>query len=217
MTAASAVVPLSAARADGDTVIWTVANTTVDIDPHHYLFLEGEAWVTDDASRLGQLVVRPAFGVRLNPTTQAMIGYTYVETRPIGGAVRYEHEGMQQLAYRLAGSTRGHPTLTGRTRLEERFVSGADAVGLRLRQQLKLTAPLSHRVAFVAWSEAYWAFNRTGWGQRPGIEQWRNFVGLRTTLSPHVAIEGGYMNQYLNRASGDRDNHVASLSLVTAF
>ena len=206
-----------AAHADSDNQIWAVTNATIDVDAHHYIWLEGEAWITDDASRLGQLFIRPGFGIRLDPSTQLLLGYNYVRTSPRGGPVRNEHVSFEQLGYRLAGTTADHVLLTARTRLEQRLVEGSVGVGVRLRQQVRLSVPVGHHVALVGWTEGFYSFNRTRWGQRPGIDQWRGFVGIRVPAGPHLAIEAGYMNQFLNRAIGDRDNHLASVTLAFRY
>lgn len=91
-------------------------------------------------------------------------------------------------------------------------------MGWRLRQQLRATAPLSGKTRAVGWTEAFISMDDTSWGQRSGLDQWRNFVGVSVPMSKAVSIEPGYLNQWVvRRGSADRVNHVASVSLFARF
>lgn len=83
------------------------------------LLVDVQGRFSDDASRLGQLLVRASIGWRVGDGATASLGYAYVRTTPASGADTDEHRGWQQLSYRLAGDGKG-VTLTGRTRLEQR-------------------------------------------------------------------------------------------------
>jgi Protein of unknown function (DUF2490) len=60
--------------------------------------------------------------------------------------------------------------------------------------------------------EPFYSFNRTT-AVRPGIDQVRSFAGLSFHVSKKADVDVGYLNQYINRATGDRSNHAISASL----
>jgi len=163
------------------------------------------------------LILRPAIGVQLTPAVQLLAGYALVETYPDGGARRREHRSWQQALVRLAGQP-GKAVLMSRTRLEQRFLEGRDEDGWRLRQflrgQLWLADNSDHRApSLIAVSEAFVGLESTRWGQRAGVEQWRNFIGVGKPLDDRLTLEAGYLNQRLIRPGADASNHVLNINL----
>jgi len=213
---ASGALPGAALAAEEDTQVWTALNASVNLGKQVVLTLEGQLRITDDANRLGQYLIRPRVGVKLNPNTTASLGYAYVHTDPVGPAVSDEHRLWQQVAFRLAGDGKGL-TLVARSRLEQRWVEGTRGMGWRMRQQLRLSAPLRGQVRAVAWSEAFVSLNDTRWGQTSGLDRWRNFIGLALPVNPAITIEPGYLNQWVSRPNLDRVHHIASLGLQARF
>lgn len=205
----------AALAAEEDANIWLAQTATVDLGGDAVLWLEAQERFTDDASRLGQLLVRPAVGYKLDKSTTVFVGYAYVMTDPVGPAKTHEHRIFQQLSFRLLGDGKG-VTVTGRTRLEQRMLEGRDGTGWRLRQQLRLTAPLAGKVRAVAWTEPFIGFNETSF-QRDGLGLWRNFAGVAIPVGKSFTIEPGYLNQYVVRSGTDRIDHTASLTLSTNF
>lgn len=205
-----------AMAADEDGQAWAAANATVDLGSGLVLWLEAQLRFTDDAGRLGQTLLRPAIGMKLGPDTTAMLGYAFVATDPVGPALLHEHRIWEQLSWRLAGDGKSL-TITGRTRFEQRFVEGRSGTGWRLRQQVRLTAPLAGKVRAVLWTEPFIGFNRTEWGQPGGLDRWRNFGGVALPATRAVSIEPGYLNQWVVRRGADRVEHIASLTLSSKF
>lgn len=205
----------TALAAEEDANIWIAQTATVDLGGDAVLWLEAQERFTNDASRLGQLLVRPAVGYKLDKSTTVFVGYAYVMTDPVGPAKTHEHRIFQQLSFRLLGDGKG-VTVTGRTRLEQRMLEGRDGTGWRLRQQLRLTAPLSGQVRAVAWTEPFIGFNETSF-QRGGLGLWRNFAGVAIPAGKSFTIEPGYLNQYVVRSGTDRIDHTASLTLSANF
>ena len=85
-----------------------------------------------------------------------------------------------------------------------------------MRQQLRLTAPLSGKVRAVAWTEPFIGFNETGF-QRDGLGLWRNFAGVAIPVGKRFTLEPGYLNQYVVRNDPDRIDHTANLTLSANF
>jgi hypothetical protein len=203
----------SPALADTDRQLWGAATLSIAASDRVVIWLDVQGRVFDDASRLTQTLVRPGVGYRLSPTTTLFAGYAFVRTRPEVGAATNEHRVWQQASFRVAGDGRG-PTLTGRSRLEQRFVEGRGDTGVRARQMLRLTAPLTQKgVQAVGSSEAFFGLNETSWGQRAGLDRWRNLVGVSFPAGRALRIEPGYMNEIIARAGEDRMNHIGSVTL----
>ena len=205
----------TASAAEDDANIWLAQAATINLGGTAVLWLEAQERFTNDASRLGQLLLRPAVGVKLDASTTAFIGYAYVMTDPEGPAITDEHRIFQQLSFRILGDGKG-VTLTGRTRLEQRFLEQQPGTAWRLRQQVRLTAPLGGAVTGVVWTEPFIGFNQTGF-QRDGLGVWRNFAGVAIPLGKGFVIEPGYLNQYVVREGIDRLDHTASLTVSRTF
>ncbi len=166
------------AAADDDFQAWQQVVATKTINEDVSATLEVQPRFTEDASRLGQFLIRPSIGFRLSDHAVMSVGYAYVRTSPGQAAVTHEHRPWQQLSFPIA-STQGVFTLSNRTRFEQRFRDDGDEIGLRLRQQLRLTVPIAgSQWLGVAWSEGFFNLNDTDWGARGGLDRWRNFVGI---------------------------------------
>lgn len=211
---ATAASPLRAA--DEDTQIWTQLLVTTPLSGKLTGVLELQPRVSGDGSRLEQFLLRPSLSLRLDPTTAVSLGYAYVRTEPEGGRPTDEHRIWQQVSFRLKGGGAG-PTADVRTRLEQRFFEGGGGTGWRLRQQVRATAPIGGGVRAVLWTEPWFNLNDTRWGQRTGLDRWRNFAGVNVPLRKGVSLEPGYLNQYVSRRGEDRMNHVLSVTLTVAF
>ena len=201
--------------ADEDTNIWLAQSANIDLGGDMALGLEAQERFTNDASRLSQIIFRPSLSYKLDQSTSISLGYAYVHNDPQTGASTNEHRAHQQISFRVAGDGKG-VTITGRTRFEQRFLEEIDGTAFRIRQQFRLTAPLSGKVRAVAWTEALVGLNRTGF-QRVGLGLWRNYAGVSVPVSKFLSLEPGYLNQYVVRNGTDRIDHVANLTLSAAF
>lgn len=209
-------VPATAAparAAQEDTQLWTAVQANVDLGGPVVLMADWQHRYTDKAARVGQDVVRASLGWKLDGATTLAQGYAYARTDPLTGPTTFEHRPFQQLTLRIAGKAKG-PALTGRTRLEERFMEGSAGMALRLRQQLRGTVPLGRGLTAIATAEAMVHLNSASWGAKAGLDQTRLFAGIGTGVAKGVTLEGGYLNQYVVRhGRADRMNHIFSLSL----
>lgn len=201
---------------DEDTQAWAVVNASRALNERAVVTLDGQARFSDGSSRLGQLILRPSIGWRLDAATTASAGYAYSRSTPEGRPTIHEHRAWQQMAYRLAGDG-GGATLSGRTRLEQRWVEGRDGTGWRLRQQIRMTAPVTTEVRGVAWTEAFVGLNQTAWGQRDGLHQWRSFVGVAVPITKTMTLEPGYLHQRAFRTGPDAVTHAAAVWINLQF
>lgn len=205
-------VPALAAQEDGQ--VWLAQFSTIEIGRKVLLFSDVQFRLTDGADRLGQVLVRPAVGYRITPSDTLFMGYAYVRTEPLGGTPTDEHRMFQQALVRVVGGP-GKTTVTSRTRLEQRWLEGRKGTGWRLRQQVRLDAPVASGLNAILWAEPFVNLDTTSWGQRAGFDQLRGFAGAGVPIAAGIAIEAGYSGQYVNRFNApDRMNHIGSLSLT---
>lgn len=206
------------AHAEEDIQGWAAATATVPVDDKIVIWLEAQGRFSDDITRLGQLLIRPGVGYKVSRATTLFAGYAYVRTSPAGGAVTHEHRIWQQAVWRAVGDGKT-VTLSGRSRLEQRFVQGTGDVGVRFRQLLRLTAPIDRQgTQAVGWTEGFFGLNDTQAGQRTGFDRMRNFAGVSLPVNDQMRLEPGYMNEYVRRrGADDRMNHIASVTMNLNF
>ena len=172
----------------------------------------------DDAHRYAQGAWRSAVGCHLSPRWSAWAGYGHTRTATPYARVPFgEHRPFQQLLWsRRAGRT----NLGYRLRLEERFPDTGTDLGLRLRQQFRLShpAPGLKPLAWVLSEEYFLNLNVTDYGARRGIDQNRIFAGVAWQWSEGFRSELGYLHHFTNRhGQPNRLNHVLALNLALSL
>lgn len=212
--AAALAMAVPAARAhDHDFQQWTQITAFGPVKDNFLAYLELQPRLWDNAARLGQMLVRPAVGYRIDADTNVLLGYAYVRTDPLGGIATDENRLWQQLIYPLLKMD--GLTVIARSRLEQRTVVNAGSLGWRMRQQVRAQGPISSggKLLGVMWTEAFYNFNTTDWGAREGFDQWRTFVGVQIPLNDRLNVEPGYVNQTIFRRGEDRMNHILGIYL----
>lgn len=215
LLAALALVTPAAATAESDANIWLGQFVTIKATEKVYVRLEAQERFTNDANRLGQLLLRSLVGYRLNRNVNIGAGYAFVLTDPVGPIKLNEHRFYQELNVRLL-STEGGLTLDSRTRFEQRTFEEREDTALRLRQFIQLRVPVSGANKLVASTEPFFELNETS-VQRGGLSIWRNFVGVSVPLAKGVEIVPGYLNQHVFRDGEDRSDHTATVNLFVNF
>ncbi len=163
---------------------------------------------------LGAVVTHDAIGYKFNDNHVMHVGYAFQHSNdPYSKTPVNENRAWEQYTY----ST---PTFMGgfsaRSRLEQRTVNISEGrnVGVRFRQQLKLSYPLDDKWSLVGSDEIFVNANTPGWGPVAGLDQNRVFVGVGYKFDKVWRTEVGYMNQYINRdLVYDRDFDTVSLNL----
>lgn len=204
-----------ARAAEDDINIWLGQFATINASDKVYVRLEAQERFTNDAGRLGQLLLRSMVGYRIDKNITIGVGYAYVRTDPVGPAILNEHRYYQELNVRLL-STEGGVTLDSRTRLEQRTFEEREDTSWRLRQSVQLRVPISEKNKLVAYTEPFIDLNETG-VQRGGVSIWRNFVGLSLPLAKNIEVVPGYLNQHVFRDGRDRSDHTANVNLFMTF
>jgi hypothetical protein len=205
-----------AAATEDDFNIWTGQFIVVDMDEDGDWFVRGEAQerFTNDADRLGQLLLRMLAGYRLNKDVSIGAGYAYILTDPVGPVQLNEHRYYQELNVRLI--ERDGITLDSRTRLEQRTFEEGEGTSWRLRNFVQLRVPISDNNKFVAYTEPFIELNDTDF-QRGGVSIWRNFAGVSIPLAKGVEVVPGYLNQTVFRDGENRMDHVANVNVFMSF
>jgi hypothetical protein len=203
-----------ALAAEDDANAWLGQFATINATDKIYVRLEAQERFTNDAERLGQLLLRSLVAYRINDKVNAGVGYAFVLTDPIGPAKLNEHRTYQELNIRLID--KGGVTLDSRTRLEQRTFEEREDTQWRLRQFVQLRAPISQRNKIVAYTEPFVELDQ-GSVQRGGLSIWRNFVGVSVPLAKGIEIVPGYLNQHVFRDGQDRSDHTANVNLFMTF
>ena len=204
-----------AAASEADFNIWLGQFATINATDEIYVRVEAQERFTNDADRLGQLLLRSLVGYRLNKDVNIGAGYAYILTDPVGPVELNEHRFYQELNVRLL-STKGGVTLDSRTRLEQRTFEEREDTAWRLRNFVQLRVPLSAKNKLVAYTEPFIDLNETS-VQRGGLSIWRNFIGISVPLVKGIEVVPGYLNQHVFRDGADRSDHVANVNLFMTF
>lgn len=181
--------PLPARASDTEFQGWTVltAQGHVAERVRVYAELQPRVGLSPDAF-LDKLLVRAALGWDITPSVTAWLGYAW--TPGFHPAFKDEQRPFEQLTInsRVAGGS-----LQNRTRLEERFIEGAN-LSLRLRHLVRYAHPLGDDSPWlgVVSDELFVNANAPTIGPAQGIDQNRAFIGIDRAVGK-VMLEFGYM------------------------
>ena len=200
---------------DSDFQAWNalaIAGPVKD-DGRFLLWFDAHARFRDDASDLGVSILRPAVGWRVNSNLDVWAGYARVVSRASGRANIEEDRTWQQATYSLPSIL--NSSLSGRSRLEQRYRETGDDTGWRFRQFVRWAKPINESpFSIVVWDELFLNINDADWGQRGGFDQNRLFVGAAWHVSDNARFEGGYLNNILDTPTSEEQiNHNLSLTL----
>lgn len=200
-----------------DVQLWTTLVVTGPIKGPLVANIEGGARFDRDVGRLGIAYIRPSIGYRVTPAVTLSLGYAHFTTFVDNARDVQEDRAWQQVEGRLGKL--GSGSLTGRLRLEQRFVNTGSENGYRLRARLRYQGKLGTKGPdLVVQTEPFFGFNRTAWGQPDGLDQVRSFVGIVTPLAKGLSIETGYQNRYVRRIGrGDRVDHIVPVTMTVRF
>jgi len=167
----------------------------------------------DEGQHFDQLILRPSVFYKFNPKASVWLGYDTIISHPPSQSSQRENRLWQQFQYQF--DEVANVTFISRTRLEQRRREDFQDVGHRLRQMVRATTPsgVHPSLSWVAFNELFINLNQTEWGARRGIDQNRLFVGANWKFSDFSNVETGYLHQFINTRTVDRENHV----LMTTF
>lgn len=111
----------------------------------------------------------------------------------------------------------GKITLQNRFRIEESWREAFVGPTVRVRNQIRLTRPISHSKFYAIVSdEPMYNLNTKSTGPVAGFTQNRFFIGFGRKLNTYTRLEIGYLNQYRNSRSAKPDpmNHVLAAQIA---
>lgn len=201
----------AAQTTDDDVEQWTLLLATLRPAPEWRVHLELQPRLGNGFTTVQQHLTRWAVGRQLSPRVTAWAGHAWVVTPP-GPGTQHEQRLWQQLTVGLPRAGAWSPSL--RLRLEQRFVDRWSDTSHRARALARVVRPLqgSPHWAVVAWDEVFVTLDETRVGPARGLDRNRLFGGVRRTLSPNAALEGGYLWQTARpRVGPQQHDHVAFL------
>jgi Protein of unknown function (DUF2490) len=203
------------AQTSHDEGVWLNATVMGSVKDRLIFFAEVQPRITEGASRVTQILLRPAIGWQVSPKLAVYQGYARV-IDPLDGRDRIEDRLFQQATWNVGNL--GRLEVQSRTRLEQRWRNDGDGMSLRARQMLRFEYPLTdaeRRVAALGWSEAFVGLKSADWGGVTGFDQLRTFAGIEVPLPGKSTLEIGYLNQ--TRDAPGRAVNMAHIASVTAF
>ncbi len=205
----------AAAQTTHDGGVWVNATLMGRVEGKLVYFAEVQPRVMESASRMTQLLLRPAIGYEVSKDLTLYQGYARVIDPIENGTDRQEDRLFQQATWNIGKI--GRLEVQSRTRFEQRWRNDGDGMSLRVRQMMRFEYPLkpgTKRLAALGWSEAFVGLKSADWGGVTGFDQLRTFAGFEIPLAGKSTLEAGYLNQTRD-AAGSRVNmaHVASLTL----
>lgn len=215
LLALSAGVAAPAVASERDAQLWITAMAVAPVSARAEAQLDLSVRYFEDASHLGQVLVRPMVTYRVGPAVSVTGAYVYSRGDTSAGRPTHEHRALQQAQFRLARA-RG-VELTARTRLEQRFQAGEGGTAFRIRQQLRGQASIGARVRAYAAYEVFLEASGPDWGPERGVEQLRATAGATAPLAGRLSIDLGYMSLRQFRRGGNRVADIALLSLVARY
>ncbi len=215
LATAALVVSSPAVAATDDFQQWTTVSVNAPLGGGFLGSAEIVGRFTDNADRLGQLESRVQIGRRVSKSVVVWLGYVHLVSYAKAGRDGIEEQAVEQVSWTVGRFLGG--TLSSRTRFEQKFQRGVSKTAFRVREQVRLSVPLHEKGPnALIWVEPFVSLNDTS-AVRSGLDQVRSFAGLDVPLFKGANVEAGYLNQYLNRPSGDRSNHTLSVTLGYRF
>lgn len=212
LTAFAAAAPAAAAD---DSQLWAGGIVTAKLSDHWRLSEEITTRFSDHRNGLYEIESNTLLGYRLGRIVTLWAGYTHDPQYSAGDFLVMENRAREQVTFDNFAKI-GPGRLSGRLRLEQRWRSGIDGTGWRVRPFVRYALPLRKggRTALVLSTEPFIDLNRTGFQRTSGLDRIRTFVGISTPLASKLTADMGYLNQHIFVRHGpDTDDHVASLSL----
>lgn len=220
-SALSAALPVTAAAQQHDVQSWSLltANIALPGDNRWFIYLEAQARLGDDVSRMERLLLRPALGRQLSDDVAVSLGYawtpTYMNSR-YESVFRGEHRIWQQAVIRHGGAGL---SWQHRIRQEQRMIDETSGTSHRTRHLVRATLPpgRGQQIGMTAYHELFITWNSVNGGPQAGFDRSRVFVGPFLTRD-HVRYEVGYVGEYGRRfGNEDRIIHAALVSANMTF
>jgi hypothetical protein len=165
-------------------------------------------------NREQQLLVRLQAGRTLSDEVTIWLGYVRAETFNDDRRNGLEQRATGQLDW-SAGSL-GPFDLSLRSRAEARFFRNSGNMAWRLRQQVRLTLPISDMVEISGAAEPFVTISRNSDAPRT-LDQLRLTATLSTKLTAQATLNVAYYNEHVFRPERTYLNHIIPVTLAWRF
>lgn len=191
-------VPALATQDDGQFWLYLVASMPLDEETNATLELSPRRRENAD-----QVLVRGSVDVRVAPRLDLGGGVALVEYA--GG---HEFRLHQQVQW-------SDGPLQLRTRVEQRFLAGADRAQWRLRQRVQVTVPVAERLRGTVNAELLYIAMTENRAASARVDSWRVSAMASYRLTHRAELAAGYLAIYSPRPGpGDRLSHVPQIRLT---
>jgi hypothetical protein len=181
----------------------------------------------DEWQYVRNILIRPGLTYYINAKSNATVGYAYIGSfnrlpEPSKNALT-ENRIWEQYIYAVKF---GQTSLQNRLRLEQRSIErqAGNIFSQRLRYFARLVVPLSKqkaafsRGAFAALQdEIFLNIQNKDKLNNSVFDQNRAYIAIGYRFSSRFDMEAGYLNQYINGATGNVSNKVIQVALYTRF
>jgi hypothetical protein len=182
--------------ARADTQLWVMASMTRSLSDQWRVNAEIAPRWERDASDYSRTVMRAQLARVFAGNVAFGVGYEF--QNPSAPYVRREHRIWQQVQIQQPA---GRWSLSHRARIEQRWLRDIDPLVLRARYQFRASHPIgpSRAWSWLLLDEILYTVRGDDRAYTQGLDRHRLGSGLGRVLSPHLAIEGGYTWQVINR------------------
>lgn len=209
---------LAQAETEEDGRVWgsVYLQGKLPVGPLHWSMDTQPRW-RQEGRQFDQLILRPAVFLRLDDQRSLWLGFDTIYTHPDGQPVFKEQRLWQQFQWQFAPSD--DLSVMSRTRLEQRKREDFADLGHRLRQMVRISTPSrwQPQLSWVVFDELFIHLNDTDWGVRRGIDQNRLFLGVNWRFDAQTNMDIGYLNQWVQGRTLDRENHVLMTTVRMNF
>ncbi len=184
--------------------IWAAANTIKHINHSAKFQIFAEKRYNTDLGETAQSVF--LLGPHYQMTKKHRIGFLYGSFHsPSTVEHRFIAEHFQNYGRRLGFG------FVGRTRLEGRYLEDSSDDSTRLRYFISILEKSNRFYNLLIWTEPFLNLTKENWTGNRTIERVRSFIGIRINIDK-TFLDLGYMNEHIPRSSGDRVEHIISLT-----
>lgn len=194
-----------------DYQIWLPVNTNVRITEHWRGFLELQPRLSDDSTKMGVGIIRPAIGYSIDKNWTIWAGYLAQAESKTGEWEDYhiENRAFQGLTY---NKKYDNIVVDVRNRFEERMFSKNSDLGLRWRTRIRGEYLIDNcPFSVIASDEIFINLSDNDNNSiKSGMDQNRAYLGVGYRFNPMLQLETGYLQNHVwgNVNKDDKNNNV---------
>jgi hypothetical protein len=204
---------------------WYTYFGNAQVDKHWTVQFDFQARIRNGFSDKGQILNRAGLQYNKGPKAGYLLGYAFISTYSDAAAAWFpEHRIYQQFIYKHGKKAYA---MTHRVRVEERWVGQKSALhddvqswkyGTRVRYFNRTQFPRDAKPFYFALQNEFFGNVWKNEINDKFIDQNRFLVASGVAVKPNLKLEAGYMNHFVQPATGDRSmNHILHLAVFHNF